>query len=141
MNTETSQVVAASVCSIIPDSSTLFAAQLFAGIVEKQLHAESVETLGVGSFCGHDFVVAVARVGEIKPALRAIRAALEICPLNRYPTELAFFDCDEGFWRTVDPVPAPAPFGRFLTDEVLKANQERCDRVTALLEAAIKKAQ
>ena len=131
-----SHLFAAAVVPLTPGSCTLFASRLFSGIIERGLQKENVELSNCGAFWGEGFVVAAAMVREIKPALQAMFRTVESCkPMNQYPREIAYWDADEGFWRTVYPEQAAAPFSRFLTPEIMAASQHKCEEEIALFEA------
>lgn len=134
-------MVAAAVISLTPGSSAPFAARMFGGLVESELRKNALVDLvdfsGAG-FSGLCFVAWAGRVKEVKSALQCLRRTIQN---NRgiacFPYELAFFDSDEGFWRTVYPSPAFAPFDRFLTPEILLAFDAKCQEETDFLRNVI----
>jgi hypothetical protein len=119
-------LVAIACVSAVPGSCTFFTAQLLCLLVEEQFRRDGVKSVSAPLF-DSTWVVVLSSVPELNPALRCLFRASELFGAQvQYPLiEIGRFDCDEGYWRTVLPLPSHAPFSRFLTPELFQASKEQ----------------
>ena len=102
-------------------------ASFFWAALDAGLRLKGIRPTGVGGLFRPCFIVWTMPTPDRNPALRAVEQVVkeflvEMVPWNNY--ELAFFDKQEDYWRTIHPYGAP-PFGRFLTkDNILAAREQ-----------------
>lgn len=70
------------------------------------------------------FSVAITETPDPKAAARAVHRLLSAAGLLHPMCEVAYWDVDEGIWRTVHPDPWPLSFDRFFSDENIRAARE-----------------
>jgi hypothetical protein len=120
------QLVGVSLNWFRPGGTSSLAMVLLSSILQTHLAEEACED-GVASALGDTFVVVTVQVRDRKSGLAKVLSGLRETRYGGLPLlglcEIAYYDHDEDFWRTVYPAGAP-PFSRFLTPEVLQASDE-----------------
>ena len=96
----------------VPDGCTIFTEIVLRGALKALLRRRGVEWLEWSGTRQPDFVVELITVRERGPALQAVHATLDEIGILGL-CHIAYFDCDEIYWRTVHPDGAP-PFDQFL---------------------------
>ena len=107
----------------LPDGCTFFTERVLKGALQTLLRRSGVEWLQWIGSRQPEFVVQIITVGKRGPALQAVHASLDEIGILR-TCQIAYFDCDELYWRTVYPLGAE-PFDHFLDpDKVAAAGRE-----------------
>lgn len=114
-------------------NSTLFAHRIFYAAFEAALSQANLPHENSTGMFGAEFVLFKTEVQDRNAGLRLLLKTVEHMRIGVF-CEVAAWDEAEGYWRTVQPMPAK-PFDRFFAPEAIAAAEEAIRRDNEILGA------